>query len=129
MTAFSDVRVIDLSTGIAGPFCSKLFADFGADVIKVEPPTGDESRRLGPFPDDEDDPEASGIFQYLNTNKRCVTLDATTPAGRSLLRELIPEAGIVVESYPPEAMRQMGFDECLVSEFDILDGLVASQQA
>ncbi|HBJ31593.1 MAG TPA: hypothetical protein DDY93_09555, partial [Dehalococcoidia bacterium] len=54
----------------------------GADVIKVEPPTGDESRRLGPFPDDEDDPEASGIFQYLNTNKRCVTLDATTPAGR-----------------------------------------------
>ena len=109
MTAFSDVRVIDLSTGIAGPFCSKLFADFGADVIKVEPPTGDESRRLGPFPDDEDDPEASGIFQYLNTNKRCVTLDATTPAGRSLLRELIPEAGIVVESYPPDAMRQMGF--------------------
>ena len=59
MTAFSDVRVIDLSTGIAGPFCSKLFADFGADVIKVEPPTGDESRRLGPFPDDEDDPDAS----------------------------------------------------------------------
>ena len=78
-------------------------------MIKVEPPTGDESRRLGPFPDDEDDPEASGIFQYLNTNKRCVTLDATTPAGRSPLRELIPEAGIVVESYPPDAMRQMGF--------------------
>ena len=110
MSALSDIRVVDLSTGVAGPFCSKLFADFGADVIKVEPPhTGDETRRLGPFPDDEHDPEASGIFQYLNTNKRSVTLDVTTPAGRGLLRELIPHADIVIESFSPDTMRQIGF--------------------
>ena len=75
MSALSDLRVIDVSTGIAGPFCSKLFADFGADVIKVEPPAGDESRSLGPFPDERPDPEASGMFVYLNRNKRGVTLD------------------------------------------------------
>ena len=110
MTAFSDIRVIDLSTGVAGPFCSKLFADFGADVIKIEPPiTGDESRRLGPFPDDDDDPEASGMFQYLNTNKQSVTLDVTTPAGRDILRELVPLADIVIESFSPDTMKDMGF--------------------
>jgi crotonobetainyl-CoA:carnitine CoA-transferase CaiB-like acyl-CoA transferase len=108
MSAFSDIRIIDLSTGVSGPFCSKLFADFGADVIKIEPPAGDESRRLGPFPDDEDDPEASGIFQYLNTNKRSVTLDVTTPTGLGLLRELISDADIVIESYAPDTMSQMG---------------------
>jgi crotonobetainyl-CoA:carnitine CoA-transferase CaiB-like acyl-CoA transferase len=49
-TALSDLRVVELATGIAGPYCGKLFADLGADVIKVEPPEGDWSRRLGPFP-------------------------------------------------------------------------------
>ena len=109
MTAFSDIRVVDLSTGVAGAFCSKLFADFGADVIKVEPPhAGDETRRFGPFPNDLEDPEASGIFQYLNTNKRGVTLDLNTPAGGDLLRELIPQSDILVESFSPNMMQDIG---------------------
>ena len=70
----SDLRVIDLTHGIAGPYCTKLLADFGADVIKVERPgSGDYARAEGPFPQDVPHPEKSGLFLHLNTNKRSVT--------------------------------------------------------
>lgn len=79
MTALSDLRVVDLSVGAdagaAGAFCAKMFADFGADVIKVEPPGGDPARALGPFPDDNPAADTGGMFMYLNTNKRSVTID------------------------------------------------------
>ena len=69
------IKVIDFSQGIAGPYCSKLLADFGAEVIKIEKPgTGDYSRKLGPFPDDVPVAEKSGLFMFLNSNKRSVTL-------------------------------------------------------
>lgn len=111
MTALSDLRVLDLSTHVAGPFCTKLFADFGADVIKVEPPRrGDEARRLGPFPDNTPNPEASGLFLYLNTNKRSITLNLDTPTGRDLLRELVATADVLVDSFCVGVMEQMGFD-------------------
>jgi crotonobetainyl-CoA:carnitine CoA-transferase CaiB-like acyl-CoA transferase len=68
--ALSDVRVLDLTWHIAGPWCTKLLADYGADVIKVERPgTGDPSRGMGPFLKDDPHPEKSGLFLYLNTNK------------------------------------------------------------
>lgn len=118
MTALSDLRVLDLSQHLAGPFCTKLFADFGADVIKVEPPVqGDSARRLGPFPNGEPNAEASGVFLYLNTNKRSVTLDVATETGRQLLRELVAQADIVVESFAVDAMAEMGFG------FDALETL------
>ena len=76
MEALSNVRVLDFTHYVAGPYCTKLMADYGADVLKVERPgTGDAARRLGPFPDDEPHPERSGLFLHLNTNKRSVTLD------------------------------------------------------
>ena len=109
MSALSDLQVVDLSTGIAGPFCTKLFADFGADVIKVEPLGGGEARDLGPFPDDIANDETSGIFLYLNTNKRGVTLDIETEQGKSLLRKLIELSDVVVESFTPGYMEQLGF--------------------
>ena len=59
--ALSDLRVIELAQGIAGPYCGKLFADLGAEVIKVEPPEGDRSRRLGPFPEDTPHHDKSGL--------------------------------------------------------------------
>ena len=109
MSALSDLRVIDLSTHVAGPFCAKLFADFGADVIKVEPPhTGDEARTIGPFANASAPAESGGMFLYLNTNKRGVTLNLESQQGMFLLRQLISTADVVVESFAPGAMDRMG---------------------
>ncbi|MEE9284161.1 MAG: CoA transferase, partial [Dehalococcoidia bacterium] len=84
------IRVLDLTEHLAGPYCTKLLADYGAEVIKVErPDSGDVARRLGPFPGDRPDPEASGLFVYLNANKKSVTLNLKTAAGQALLRELV----------------------------------------
>jgi crotonobetainyl-CoA:carnitine CoA-transferase CaiB-like acyl-CoA transferase len=106
--ALSDVRVLDLGTDIAGPYCAKLLADYGADVIKVEPPQGDPARRLGPFPDDLPHPEKSGLFLYLNTNKRGVTLDPSSPTGRMLLDRLVQWADVVIENNPPAEAERLG---------------------
>ena len=89
--ALSDLSVLEVAQGVAGPFCGKLLADLGADVIKIEPPEGDRSRRHGPFPGDEAHPERSGQFIYLNHNKRSVTLDVADEASRGLLRRLAGE--------------------------------------
>ena len=102
MTALSDLRVVDLSVGvdagIAGAFCAKMFADFGADVIKVEPPEGDPARKLGPFPHDNPDVDTGGMFRYLNTNKRGVTVDLGFSDGLARLRDLCSTADVVVEA-------------------------------
>jgi len=109
VNALSDLRVIDLSTNVAGPFCTKLFADFGADVVKVESTEKlDEARTLGPFPSGDENAEASGMFLYLNANKRSVTLNLGSETGKDLFRELAGTADVVVESFPPGAMERMG---------------------
>ncbi|MGE0059982.1 MAG: CaiB/BaiF CoA transferase family protein, partial [Dehalococcoidia bacterium] len=90
------LNVVELSQGIAGPFCGKLLADLGADVIKVEPPEGDRTRLAGPFPGDEPHAEKSGLFLALNTNKRSVVLDVAVPSDRSRLRELLMTADVVI---------------------------------
>ena len=106
--ALSDLRVVDLSNDIAGAFCSKLFADFGADVIKVEPPSGDPTRSLGPFPDDDANPEAGGMFIFLNTNKRAITLNLEPERGQNLAADLMAKADVIVESFAPGEMDPMG---------------------
>ena len=73
------LRVLDLGNHVAGPFCAKLLADYGADVIKIEPPHhGDSARRAGPFAGDHPHPEKSIPFLYVNTNKRGVTLNTNS---------------------------------------------------
>jgi len=108
MSALSDLRVIDLSNGIAGPYCAKMLADFGAEVIKVEhPQCPDPSRSLGPFPDGcqyPQDASAGGMFLYLNGGKKPVTLDMETEQGRTLFTELVESADLVVESFSPGYM-------------------------
>jgi len=99
--ALADVRVLDLGTDVPGPYCAKLLADYGADVIKVEPLEGDPSRRTGPFPDDLPHPDTSGLFLYLNANKRGITLDYSTRSGRMLLDKLIGWADMVIENNLP----------------------------
>src|SRR3990172_3529404 len=97
--ALEGIRVIGLGELVSAPYCAKLFAGFGADVIKVEPPgQGDLARRWGPFPDDQPHPEKSGLFFFLNTNKRGVTLDVSTPQGRDMLIELLGQADVLIEN-------------------------------
>jgi crotonobetainyl-CoA:carnitine CoA-transferase CaiB-like acyl-CoA transferase len=102
-------RIVDLTHGIAGPYCTKLLADYGANVIKVERPlTGDYARGLGPFPNDISNPETSGIFLFLNTNKRSIALDINNDSDSEFLQGLIGEADILVENFKPGQMEQWG---------------------
>jgi crotonobetainyl-CoA:carnitine CoA-transferase CaiB-like acyl-CoA transferase len=108
--ALKGIRVIELGQGVSAPFCGKLFADYGADVIKVEPPGGDDARRWGPFPKDQPHPEKSGLFFFLNTNKRGVTLDVSTAEGRERLLALVAQADVLVENNHRRSMRDWGLD-------------------
>jgi crotonobetainyl-CoA:carnitine CoA-transferase CaiB-like acyl-CoA transferase len=101
--ALAGIRVVEIGDFISAPYCSKLLADLGADVVKVEPPSGDSSRRYGPFRDNVADPEASGLFAYLNTNKLSVVLDMSSGADRESVRSLVADADIVVESLESRA--------------------------
>lgn len=94
--ALSDLRVVDISQGIAGPYATKLLADSGALVTKVEPPGGDYARRLGPFPGDIPDPEKSGLYLHLNTSKRSMTLDVSVTSGQVVLKKLLAGADVFV---------------------------------
>jgi CoA:oxalate CoA-transferase len=108
-TALAGLRVVELSGMFAGPYCTKLLADLGAEVVKVEEPAqGDPARRAGPFPQDIPHPERSGLFLYLNTNKLGVTLNVATASGRRLLRELLRDADILVEDLPPGGADALG---------------------
>ena len=107
--ALEDVKILDLTQHIAGPYCTKLLADYGADVIKVERPgAGDSARSMGPFPGDVPHRERSGIFLHLNTNKRGITLDLKTQAGVNVVKELAAEVDILVENFRPGAMERFG---------------------
>ncbi len=96
------LRVLDLTHYIAGPFCTKLLADYGADVIKIERPgRGDGMRHVGPFLNDAPNPEKAGPFLYLNTNKFGVTLNLKQYEGRQLFLEMLKSADVVVENFSP----------------------------
>ena len=106
--ALSGLRVLDFTHYIAGPYCTKLLADYGADVIKVEPPLGDGARRVGPFPDDVADPEKSGLFLHLNTNKRGMVIDLKQSNAGDVVRRLALWADIVVENFRPGVATRLG---------------------
>jgi crotonobetainyl-CoA:carnitine CoA-transferase CaiB-like acyl-CoA transferase len=103
-----DIRVVDLSEGVAGPFCTKLLADYGADVIKVERPGGDPTRRMGPFAEGAAGDDAGGLFLHLNTNKRSVVVDLDRPEGAAVVRDLVAGARVLVESGRPGALAAAG---------------------
>jgi CoA:oxalate CoA-transferase len=104
----SDFTILDLTEGAAGPFCTKLFADYGARVIKVERPgRGDPARRVGPFPEGPN-PDAGALFLFLNTSKESVTLDLATATGRRLLLELAEHADVLIESSAPGHLDSLG---------------------
>lgn len=103
-------RVLELGSGFSAAYAGKLLGDHGADVVKVEPPEGDTTRRRGPFPGNSNDPEQSGAFLALNLNKRGVCLDLDTEGGRSELRKLIHWADILVHNYSRLPARRLGLD-------------------
>ena len=104
-----DTRIIDLTHYTVGPFCTRLLADYGADVIKVERPrSGDPARALPPFYRDEPGLERSGLFMFLNTNKRSVVLDLQSAYGAARLLELVAGADALVENFSPGTMARLG---------------------
>ncbi|MEC8857184.1 MAG: CoA transferase [Chloroflexota bacterium] len=105
----SDIKVLDLSHGVSGPFCTKFLAGLGAEVIKVEPTgTGDSSRQSKPFLGGPDDVESSALFAYLNTSKMSVTLDLDIPDQALSVKQLAQESDILVESYAPGHLQSLG---------------------
>jgi len=107
-TTLADLRVLDLSTRTAGAYCSKLFADYGADVISVEPSDGSPLRRQGPFAGGRPHRETGALWLYLGANKRSVTLDIQTTSGQRVFRQMVEEANVVVESFEPGGMASLG---------------------
>ncbi|MBI4639776.1 MAG: CoA transferase, partial [Candidatus Tectomicrobia bacterium] len=105
----SDVKVLDLTHYIAGPYCTKLLADYGADLIKIERPgKGDPARQIGPFLGDDPHPEKSALFLHLNTNKRSLTLNLKSRRGVMIFKELAHQVDIVVENFRPGVMDDFG---------------------
>ena len=103
------VRVLEVADLVAGPYCGKLLASLGAEVVKVEHPGGgDPARRQGPFPGDIPHPEASGLFLYLNTSKRGITLNLEDVQGGLLLKELAARADVVVTDRQPREREARG---------------------
>ena len=112
------ISVVEYGEGIPAAFATKLMADLGADVIKIEPAEGDWTRRYGPFPDDKPDPEKSGLFTYLNANKRGVTLDLATKEHRDALHRLLIGADLLVHNVAPPRRDGLGLGSpALAAEF------------
>ena len=95
----SNLRVIDLSREITGPYASKLFADAGADVVKVESSAGDPLRHWSASNSEIPSGDSGALFKYLNSSKRGVVADAETPAGRDFILDLVAGADLVIENY------------------------------
>jgi crotonobetainyl-CoA:carnitine CoA-transferase CaiB-like acyl-CoA transferase len=110
-TALGGMRVLDLSQGLAGAFAARLLGDFGADVIKIEVPrTGDYARYMEPLVLTAPDGERSLLFQYVNWNKRGITLDISADSARPLLQKLVASSDIIIESFKPGTLKGWGLD-------------------
>jgi crotonobetainyl-CoA:carnitine CoA-transferase CaiB-like acyl-CoA transferase len=104
-----DVRVLELANSLSGAFCAKLLADQGAETLKIEPPgRGDPARHEPPFVGGEPHPERGTLFLAFNTNKRSVTLDVNTSTGRRVLFQLISERDILIDTFAPGVLADMG---------------------
>jgi len=109
--ALDGIRVLDVGGELVGAaYATKLLADLGADVVKIEPLAGDPTRRRGPFAGGAPHPERSGLYLYLNANKRGVALDLQAPRGRDAFHRLVAGADLVVHDVHPTAMAAHGLD-------------------
>ena len=106
--ALDGVKVLDLSEDIAGSFCARLLADYGAEVLKLEPPSGAALRRMGPFFGDDHHPEKSLFFLVMNLNKKGATLNLQTGTGRSILKRLVQHVDVIIETLRPDHLDSLG---------------------
>ncbi len=102
----SGIRVLDFGRYIAGPYCAAILAEYGADVIRIEKRSGGEDRFIAPIAEGGE----GGMFLQMNRNKRCLTLDPTAEAGRSVVKRLVAGADVVVANLPEPALKAMGLD-------------------
>jgi crotonobetainyl-CoA:carnitine CoA-transferase CaiB-like acyl-CoA transferase len=110
MLPLQQMRVLDLTRFLTGPYCTMVLADMGADVVKIERPhVGDDTRRLGPHRNGE-----SYCFAMVNRNKRSVSIDMRTPAGRDVLLKIAATADVVVENFRPGVTQRLGIDYAAV---------------
>lgn len=109
-SALEGIRVVEFSTMVSGPYCGKLLADLGAEVIKIESPAGDPARCAGPFPKTEQDPEKSALYLYNNTSKRGITLDLAGEKDRIAFKELLSWADVLIDNHPPHVLADAGLD-------------------
>ncbi|HHW18050.1 MAG TPA: CoA transferase [Firmicutes bacterium] len=108
--ALEGIRVADLTHVLAGPFCTMILADLGAEVIKVEPPEGDDSRQFGPFATEVGGSGVqSGYFISINRNKKSICIDLKKPEGKQILKKLLSVSDVVVENFRPGTMAKLGF--------------------
>ena len=113
--ALDGLRILEWGELVSAPYCGKLVADMGAEVIKVEPPRqGDKARWLAPFFQDIPGPDRSGLFLYLNTNKLGITLDPSKPLGRQLFLDLVAQVDVVIENQP------MGYPDSIGMGYEAL---------
>lgn len=127
---FEAIKIVECGQGVSAAFGAKLLADLGADIIKVEPPGGDLTRRRGPFPgpdrtssgaggtvpSSQGDPEKSGLFIYLNTNKRGVVIDLTRAEGQQLLDRLLNRADVLIHNMAPPQRATHGLESAALRE-------------
>ena len=112
-----DVKVVELSGSLSGAYCAKLLADQGAATVKVEPPDGGDPARLEPpFISEEPGPDGSSLFLAFNTNKRGVTLDVGKPEGRRIFLRLVQNADVVIESFSPGYLEDIGLGYAALAE-------------
>ncbi|NBB70642.1 MAG: CoA transferase, partial [Alphaproteobacteria bacterium] len=114
--ALAGLRIIDLSRVLGGPYGTQILADHGAEVVKIEPPQGDEVRDWGPPFDEAGD---AAYFRGINRNKRALGLDLARPEGRAVLLRLLDGADVLIENYKPGAMERwgLGYAEVLRPRF------------
>ena len=111
MRALQGFKILELAEGVAGEYCGKLLADFGAEVIKLERPGGSPTRRLGPFAEHIDTPgENSGLFAYLNTGKQSVTLDLDSTEGKQTLQLLLACVDALIDDHASGWLEKLGLD-------------------
>src|SRR5215212_137152 len=107
------LRVVDCSTVLAGPYCTMLLGDLGADIVKVEPPEGDATRGWGPpwVGSERDGTRTAAYFLAINRNKRGLRLDLRSEDGKAILRQLLADADVLIENARVGGFARLGFDD------------------